>query len=147
MLGHGARPPTVVYIAGSGRSGSTLVERVLGEIPSMTNVGELMDLARRSAPENERCGCGLAFGDCPFWTKVGEHAFGGWEPGQLADLERLRASVARQRYLPKLLAFAAAGRGFRADVAKFGAGYAAIYQAIADTDGANCVVDASKVPA
>jgi Glycosyl transferase family 2 len=147
MLGHGARPPTVVYIAGSGRSGSTLVERVLGEIPSLTNVGELMDLARRSAPENERCGCGLAFGDCPFWTKVGEHAFGGWEPGQLAELERLRASVARQRYLPQLLAFSAAGRGFRANVAKFGAGYAAIYQAIADTDGTNCVVDASKVPA
>jgi glycosyltransferase involved in cell wall biosynthesis len=147
MQGLGGRPPTVVYIAGSGRSGSTLVERVLGEIPGLTNVGELLDLARRTAPNDERCGCGLPFGECPFWAKVGERAFGGWETGQLAGLERLRGRVARQRHLPKLLAMAVAGRGFRADVAKFGASYAAIYQAVADTDGTTCVVDASKVPA
>src|SRR5579875_1752726 len=105
MQGHSARPPTVVYIAGSGRSGSTLVERVLGGVPGLTNVGELMDLPRRVAPGGERCGCGQAFGDCPFWTKVGQQAFGGWETGELAELERLRLRVARQRHLPKLLAW------------------------------------------
>jgi hypothetical protein len=30
----------VIYIAGSGRCGSTLLERVLGEIPGYVNVGE-----------------------------------------------------------------------------------------------------------
>ncbi|MGH3157411.1 MAG: sulfotransferase, partial [Streptosporangiaceae bacterium] len=139
--------PTVVYVAGSGRSGSTLIERVLGEIPGMTNVGELLDMARRTMPKGERCGCGLAFPDCPFWSKVGERAFGGWDASQMAGLERLRNRVARQRCLPRLLAMPAAGPAFRADVKKFGASYAAIYQAIADVDGTSCVVDASKLPA
>ena len=100
--------PTVIYIAGSGRSGSTLLERVLGGMPGAVNVGELIDLFRRTAPLGERCGCGLAFPDCPFWSKVGERAFGGWDASQMAGLERLRNRVARQRYLPRLLAMPAA---------------------------------------
>jgi glycosyltransferase involved in cell wall biosynthesis len=142
-----SRAPTVIYIAGSGRSGSTLVERVLGEIPGMVNVGELIDLARRTVPLGERCGCGLAFADCPFWTGVGERAFGGWEGSQLADIDRLQQRVARQRHIPRLLAEPLGGRGFAADVAAYGALYAALYQAIADQAGAVCVVDASKWPA
>jgi len=39
--------PPVMYIAGSGRSGSTMLERVLGEMPGFVNVGELIDLFRR----------------------------------------------------------------------------------------------------
>ena len=50
--------PIVVYIAGSGRSGSTLLERALGEIPGFVNVGELIDLYRRVADHGELCGCG-----------------------------------------------------------------------------------------
>ena len=76
--------PIVIYIAGSGRSGSTMLERVLGEMPGFVNVGELIDLFRRTAPRGERCGCGLAFADCPFWIGVGERAFGGWDGDQLA---------------------------------------------------------------
>jgi hypothetical protein len=137
----------VIYIAGSGRSGSTLVERVLGDVPGMVNVGELIDLARRTMPLGERCGCGLAFADCPFWTGVGGRAFGGWDGSQLAALDQLRNRVARQRHLPLLLGMSVAGRGFQSDVAEYGARYSAIYQAIADQAHATCVVDASKLPA
>src|SRR5215470_15851498 len=75
----GAQPPapTVVYIAGFGRSGSTLLERALGELPGYVNVGELIDLFRRTGPDGERCGCGEAFTDCAFWTDIGKHAFDG----------------------------------------------------------------------
>ena len=46
----------VIYIAGSGRCGSTLLERVLGEIPGYVNVGELIQMARETAPQNKRAG-------------------------------------------------------------------------------------------
>ena len=41
--GSPGQAPIVVYIAGSGRSGSTLLERALGQIPGFDNVGELID--------------------------------------------------------------------------------------------------------
>src|SRR5215471_1503195 len=69
----------VVYLGGLGRSGSTLVERLLGELPGVCAVGEVVHLWERGVVEGERCGCGLAFADCGFWAKVGQAAFGGWD--------------------------------------------------------------------
>jgi Sulfotransferase family len=137
--------PIVVYIAGSGRSGSTLLERALGEIPGFVNVGELIDLYRRVADHGERCGCGQEFARCPFWSRVGERA-GGWQDQKLAATRDLQGKVARQRWMPRLLAIPLAGSRFRADVAAYGASYAGLYEAIAAEAGAACVVDASKWP-
>lgn len=139
------RGPTVVYIAGSGRSGSTILERVLGEMPGFANVGELIDLSRRSR-DNERCGCGLPFTSCPFWLGVGKRAFGGWDNGSLAELGRLQTRVARQRHLPRLLALPAAGSGFRAEVSAYGTCHMKLYSAIATEAGAEYVVDSTKWP-
>ncbi len=133
----------VIYIVGSGRSGSTLLERVLGQMPGYVNVGELIQLARHVAPRNERCGCGQAFADCPFWTAVGKQAFGGWDNRYLESVCRLHGRVARQRYLPWLPATERAGRGRRADLAALGACYESLYRAIAAESGAACVVDKS----
>jgi Sulfotransferase family len=151
--GPGTRParspydcPTVLYIAGSGRSGSTLLERTLGELPSFVNVGELIDACRRTVVHGERCGCGQAFVDCPFWARVGARSFGGWTGEELAAVHQLQLRVARQRHLPSLFALPLAGRSFRQDVASYGASYARLYRAIAIEAGADCVVDASKWP-
>jgi hypothetical protein len=65
----------VLYIAGVGRSGSTLLERVLGAMPGAVNGGELNAIFSRVAAQNQRCGCGEPFSECPFWTAVGERAF------------------------------------------------------------------------
>jgi hypothetical protein len=138
--------PIVLYIAGSGRSGSTLLERALGEIPGFVNVGELIDLYRRVAEHGERCGCGQEFAQCPFWSQVGERAVGGWQEQKLAATRDLQGKVARQRRMPRLLAMPLAGSRFRADVAAYGANYAGLYEAVAAQAGAACVVDASKWP-
>jgi hypothetical protein len=137
---------TVVYIAGAGRSGSTLLERALGEIGGFVNVGELIDIFRRDAPRTERCGCGQSFADCPFWTGVGGSVFDHWDAAQLGAVQRLKGRVARQRHLPRLLAMPLASRSFRADVAAYGASYAGLYRSIAAEAGAAVVVDASKWP-
>jgi sulfotransferase family protein len=140
------QPPIVVYIAGSGRSGSTLLERALGEIPGFVNVGELIDLYRRVADHGERCGCGQEFAECQFWSQVGERAVGGWQEQKLAATRDLQGKVARQRRMPRLLAMPLAGSRFRDDVGAYGASYAGLYEAIAAEAGAACVVDASKWP-
>ena len=134
---------TTVYLGGFGRSGSTLVERMLGAATGWVNIGELVDLARSVAPADERCGCGQVFSSCPFWTAVGETAFGGWTPEVLARLSAGQRAAARQRHLPGLLA----GRSPSAPLAELRADYARIYRAAAEVSGASVVVDASKGPA
>jgi hypothetical protein len=138
--------PPVIYIAGSGRSGSTMLERVLGEIPGFANVGELIDLFRHVARHGERCGCGELFADCPFWTSVGKRAFGGWDTESVAEVRTLLSQVSRQRRMPQLLTIRLASRDFREHVAAYGARYASLYRVIAAEAGADYVVDASKWP-
>lgn len=141
--------PTVIFISGSGHSGSTLLERMLGEMPGFVNVGELYDLYRRhDAPHRERCGCGDLLAECPFWWKVRQHIYGDddWDSEQLSSVRRLQRGIARQRHIPRLLAPSLAGRGFRQDLARYGGIYTTLYQGIAAAAGATCVVDASKWP-
>lgn len=139
-------PPAVIFLAGSGRSGSTLVERMIGEMPGFVNVGELIDLFRRVIEGDELCGCGERFSRCEFWNSVGERAFGGWELGLVRDVARLQAAVARQRFIPHHLSPRQSHR-FRASVGHYREVYAALYRAIAETAGVGTVVDASKLPA
>src|SRR5580704_5408151 len=146
ITGKPGQGPIVVYIAGSGRSGSTLLERALGEIPGFVNVGELIDLYRQVAAQGERCGCGEPFAQCPFWSRVGDRAFDGWQEQKLDATSQLQGKVARQRRMPRLLAMRLAGARFRAEVAAYGASYTGLYGAIAAEAGAACVVDASKWP-
>ncbi len=135
---------TVVFITGFGRSGSTLVERFLGATPGWTNVGELVDLSRSVARDDELCGCGLRFSRCPHWVRVGEAAFGGWTAPVLERLAELQRATARQRHLPGLLA---SRRSPSPSLRELRARYARIYQAVCDQTGARVVVDASKGPA
>jgi hypothetical protein len=137
---------TVIYVAGSSRCGSTLVERTLGEMSGFVNVGELIDLFRRVAPRGELCGCGQVFESCQFWIQVGARAFGGWDPELLAQTHLLQRDVSRQRRFPQLLALPLASHTFRDKVARYGSVYLRLYQAIASEADARYVVDASKWP-
>jgi Sulfotransferase family len=76
-LGHepGTAIP-VLFIACSGRSGSTLLDRILGMHDGFCSVGELRYIWERSFGENQLCGCGVPFDDCPFWREVSRSAFG-----------------------------------------------------------------------
>jgi hypothetical protein len=135
---------TVVYLGGFGRSGSTLVERMLGAVHGWVNVGELVDLARSVARSDELCGCGAPFSTCPVWTEVGEIAFGGWTEDVLDGLTSLQRAAARQRHLPRLLGSRLPASAALTDLR---AAYTRIYQAVAEVTHAEVVVDASKGPA
>src|SRR5205823_1051409 len=49
--------PKVLYIAGPGRSGSTVLDQVLGELPGFVSTGELQALWQRGLVERRPCGC------------------------------------------------------------------------------------------
>jgi len=87
----------VLYIGGWGRSGSTLLAHVLGEVPGFVSVGELRYVWQAGPGANELCGCGLQFAECPFWTAVGEQAFGGWDKVDVDEVLALESAVLRHR--------------------------------------------------
>lgn len=65
--------PQLLYILSSGRSGSTLIDMVLGGNDGLVSVGEFHRLALY-ARDGELCTCGEPVGNCPFWTEVAKVA-------------------------------------------------------------------------
>jgi hypothetical protein len=59
----------VIYMAGSGRSGSTLLEQILNQVESFRAVGELRHLWRADY-ETDLCGYGVTLSACPFWWPI-----------------------------------------------------------------------------
>ncbi len=127
----------VIYVGGSGRSGSTLLDRVLGQLPGVISAGEIRDVWRAGVRENRLCGCGVPFDACPFWTRVGDAAFGGWSRVDAADADRLLGSISlRDAMAPNRSPTAARRRQLIRD----------LYGGIAAASGADVLVDSSKSP-
>jgi Sulfotransferase family len=130
----------VLFLGGLGRSGTTLLERVLGELPGVCPLGEVVHLWQRDLRDGDRCGCGTPFADCDFWQRVGAEAFGGWHNVDVDRIIALRDAVERTRHIPAL----AAGR---LDATEYAGYYTRLYRAAAAVSGARVVVDSSKHPA
>jgi len=135
--------PRVILLGGLGRSGTTLVERVLGELPGAAALGEVVHLWRRDVRDNERCACNQRFHDCPFWHEVGGLAFGGWERVDVARVEALQGAVERTRFIPRL-GRATLPAALRSDVLEYAGYYARVYRAAAKVASASAVIDSSK---
>src|SRR5436190_3488695 len=107
--GRGATTPVgeqtkVIYLGGYSRSGSTLVDRMLGEVPGFVSTGELGYITTHGLEQNRLCGCRSRFRDCEFWQEVGREAFSGWESDDGRELRSLYRAVCRHRFIPLLLA-------------------------------------------
>jgi hypothetical protein len=133
----------VLFLGGLGRSGTTVLERALGELPGTCAVGELVHLWQRGVLEDETCGCGEPFSRCAFWTEVGARAFGGWTPALADRMVRLQTRVDRTRFVPQLALPRSLGRR-RAELDEYVAPFVRLYRAIAETTGGAVVIDSSK---
>lgn len=136
-------PVRVLYLGGIGRSGSTLLERMLGEVPGACSLGEVAQMWERGVRDDERCGCGAAFSACPFWQAVGERAFNGWHNISVERHLQLRDRVDDVVRTPALL-LGAFGRSFRSDLAEYAGAYRAVYEAARAVSGAELIIDSSK---
>ncbi|MFG2085668.1 MULTISPECIES: sulfotransferase [unclassified Spirillospora] len=139
----GTAPPRVLFLGGLGRSGTTLVERLLGELPGAMALGEVIHLWERGVHEGERCGCGVPFGECPVWRRVGEAAFGGWDAVDLDRFAELRAAVDRTRHIP-MLARDRLPADRAPQVVEYVEHYLRLYRAVAAEAGATVLIDSSK---
>lgn len=133
----------VLYIAGSGRSGSTMLECLLGSHPDVATLGEVHHLWERGIVKDELCGCGQKFSQCSFWSEVGARAFGGWGEVDLDRVARLHDAVDRHRRIARVLG-PAQGERLRRSVHDYNDLYERIYAAAGEVSGAKLVVDSGK---
>jgi hypothetical protein len=60
----------VLSVVGAGRSGTTVLASILGEIDGFASAGELRWLWERGVLAERPCGCGRKPTDCPVWSPV-----------------------------------------------------------------------------
>ncbi|MGH9276173.1 MAG: glycosyltransferase [Acidimicrobiales bacterium] len=135
----------VLYVGGWGRSGSTLLDRMLGQVPGVVAVGEAREVFLRGCVENRLCGCGVPFDECAFWTAVGERAFGGWAQVDARAMGEMRHRLDRPWQVPFLL-LPWRSRRQRSQASTYVGALEQLYAAIAEVSGADVVVDSSKIP-
>ena len=139
---------TVLYVGGTGRSGSTVLANLLGEVTGYVSVGEVRFLWERGIVEDRLCGCGRRFSQCDFWVEVLDRAFGDDRPAA-QDLHVRLYDKTRLRSLPAFVlrgvddALPDSASGSPADLSDV---LARLYAAIAAVAGATVVVDSSKLP-
>ena len=131
----------VIFIGGTGRSGSTLLDLLLGQINGFFSTGELRFIWDRGFGQNQLCGCGTPFKDCNFWREVANEAFGGMDHvdhGRLASL----GSSAEARVL-RWMSFNRSPNLLTSYEEYFDA-YKKLYRAIKKVTGCETIIDSSK---
>ncbi|WP_313802836.1 sulfotransferase [Sphingobium sp.] len=78
----------LIYVAGYGRSGTTLLDIALGEHPAIMGAGEVTTLARHVWDNGEYCACGARVRDCPEWKAIVARWVQGEPEGFLARYRR-----------------------------------------------------------
>lgn len=152
-MSSGHRPYRVLLVAGTGQNGATIMSRVLAQVPGFVAVGELGHLWDKGLIENRACGCGVPFLECPFWTRVGEVAFGGWSQVDAQTLTGLRGTLLLKRtplphpFALPLLRWPGLSRRYGRSLERYREALLRVYDGIASASGAHHIVDSMKVPA
>lgn len=135
----------VVYVAGAGRSGSTVLDRILGTLPGTVSTNELNRIWIDGFVDNKQCACGATFRECVFWRAVVAEAFSAAESVDLAEMQKIWTAVDRSRHFLQLL-FPFQSAAFKKRLAKHREVLRRLYFAIAKVSGAEVIVDSSKIP-
>lgn len=133
-----APPIKVIYIAGYGRSGTTLLDIALGGHAAIMGAGEVTTLARHVWENNEYCACGVPVRECPMWSTIVDEWCADEPPDMLA---KYRAAQEKSESI--------VGRGrSRARVGQQDHGRRTIklLERMAASSGRPVIVDSSKLP-
>jgi hypothetical protein len=134
----------VLYIAGIGRSGSTLLCRTLGAVHGCFATGELMRFLCRGVNNRDLCSCGAPVDRCALWGRVLAEL---QERCPGLDLERLdhtRKRVTEGWEFLRYLFLPRASSELARDLEDYRSFLSALYCSIRTATSCRVVVDSSK---
>lgn len=129
----------VLYIAGAGRSGSTLLEMSLGTGTAYFSVGEVRYFWEYIQNGRIRCGCGALLQQCEFWTRVLARL-------EIAAIQSTAALAHRIDRTRKALSLSMPRLYSNTSTRELVKRTSDLYRAISNECGASIIVDSSKVP-
>lgn len=135
----------VLFIGGYARTGSTLLDRLLGQIEGLESFGEVRHVWDRGFLGNQLCGCGTPFLECPFWREVVDVAFGGFDGVDARAISRIKRSVDAFWDIPRLLTGARTAT-YRRRMDAYRNALASLYGGMQRVSGAKYLVDSTKDP-
>jgi hypothetical protein len=138
--------PAVLFIAGLGRSGSTLLDLLLGELDGYASTGELRGIWRYGLTEGWTCGCRQPIRSCEFWSAVLERSgLDRADPVAMDEIQRRHLRL-RPAQLARIWAAWKLGTALPEPLARYDDAMTRLYRAVLDVSGDRVVVDSSKWP-
>ncbi len=136
----------VLYIAGWGRSGSTILDNLLGQLDGFFSTGELRYIWERGVIGDWVCGCGRPVKACEVWSVVLERLERDPTIPSARTILEWQRLVTRFRHTRKLLALDPAAVSEQPTLSSYAAVVRKLYATVADVTGARVIVDSSKRP-
>lgn len=134
----------ILFVAGAGRSGSTVLAQVLGQVDGLVSVGETRHVWSRGVVENQLCGCGSAFGECSFWQRVVRDQLGLTAEDVNNRILPLQRQVDGISQIPRLFWQGLRSSDDQKSIDEYVAILGDLLRAIRDVSGDSIVIDASK---
>lgn len=139
----------VLYVVSGTRSGSTILDQILGELDGFFSTGELRFIWERGLLENRKCGCGAPVRECKVWAEVlatdlGDGPLGNRSAEEIVGWQR---ETVRVRHTWVILRQRAGDPGANnPTLAAYAHVADRLYRAVGKVTGARVVVDSSKHP-
>ncbi|MGQ0670206.1 MAG: sulfotransferase [Actinomycetota bacterium] len=139
----------VLYIVAWGRSGSTILGNLLGELDGFFHAGELRTIWGKGLLRGRLCGCGVPVAECEIWSAVIGQALddGNSRPLDPETVHRWQSEAVRLRHTSRLLRTAPGRPSGRPSLDSYLRVAARLYGAISRVTSSRVVVDSSKRPA
>jgi len=139
------KSPSVIFIGGHGRSGTTIVDRVLSELIGAFSAGEVHRFWKYGLARDWTCSCREPLRDCAFWGDVLQQSFSEFDCSEEDVLEAWR-SVARPRSILPLCFPFLRTNGFQSKLSLYRSFLRVFYRAVAEHSGKETIVDSSGSP-
>ena len=132
----------VLFISGVGRSGSTILGNILGEIDGCFCAGEILNIFKRYLREDKPCGCGEVLSNCPMWGEVFNRAFDRKQKMNFSKIVELSTKYIAFKKMPTLTSSRARSRN--QDLDEYLVNVEKLYREIYNTVKCRVIIDGSK---
>lgn len=131
----------VLYITAWGRSGTTILNRILGSAPGVFAAGELHTIWRVASQPSLRCGCKLPLTECSIWRPVIETL--------ARELDFAHLDLLHSRILDSSVSslIHPTSNELVARIDEYAGAISKLYAVLQEVTGAAAIVDSSKQPA
>ena len=137
-----SQPVRIIYIAGYGHSGTTILDIALGQHTAVVGAGEITELTRHVWQGNEYCACGAPIQACAFWNPALKKWFEGSEDTFLPEYFKLQQKFEGLFGLAKIIC----GIGHGKDLDLYLLHTARLFETIRAYSNKQIIVDSSKLP-